>query len=298
MRNIGLQLNDAKTAYLTTAPALASCLPGTNANAEGLKILGRIFRLEENTAQEITNRIGIGLSKYGSLRKILRANTPIEHRLRIYRACIGQAVLWECETWHLTRRNLQRLRGFELKIMRSMIPPPPEHRAQTTTEKIEAHQAHIRKILREKKHLTLDRTWLKRFYGWAGHVSRLPEERWAKKLLKFKSVSWWRHQQGLERGHRHTKRRGNVSRWENAIVRYHPRHENWQPTAADRIEWPKYFERFEKAIFGKNCPTISILRTMCDRIKIRKSPGLLGIGGDRDPVGTLWIEIKIRGTGI
>ena len=181
---IGLELNELKTAYITTSPALASRLPGSNQNKEGMKILGRIFKLSENTTQEeMTAKIGAALAKYARLRNVLRAKTPIEHRLRIMKACIGQTMLWGCETWHVTRRNLQRVRRAEMKILRSMIPPPPENDQQTVSQKIEAHKAHIRTILEQKQYLPLDRVWLKRFYVWAGHTARLPEQRWAKRAL-------------------------------------------------------------------------------------------------------------------
>ena len=92
LAQIGLSFNEAKTSYLTTSPAMAAKLPGTNANKEGLKILGRTFKLTENTGEEETRKIGAVWGKFHSIRRILSAPTPLPHRLTIFKACIGHDV--------------------------------------------------------------------------------------------------------------------------------------------------------------------------------------------------------------
>ena len=124
LQQAGLEINEAKTAYLTTHPASAHHLPGTNANQVGVKILGRTFTLSENTPQDMDIKIGIAWSKFNRLRHILKAETPLPHRLRIFKCCVGQALLWASETWHLTRRRLQRIRGIELAMMKTLIKCP------------------------------------------------------------------------------------------------------------------------------------------------------------------------------
>ena len=106
LQHIGLELNPAKTSYITTSPALATKLPGTNENDQGMRILGRIFRLKENTSQDIKAKIGTAWGKYTKIRHILKAPTDLAHRLRILQACVGQSLLWSCESWHITRRHL------------------------------------------------------------------------------------------------------------------------------------------------------------------------------------------------
>ena len=222
-----------------------------------MRILGRIFKLTDNTSQDITAKIGTAWSKYHRLKHILRARTALDHRLRILKACIIQSLLWSCESWHITRKNLQRIRGAEMAMLRSMIPPPQNsHPDMTTSQKIEEHKAHIRSILQKHKYISADRTWVKRYHGWAGHISRLPPQRWARQMLEFKNVAWWRQQQQTDTGHRHTKTRGNISRWENALVRYHQDHSDWGKKARDRFDWPRSFAAFEKATFGPNSPHI------------------------------------------
>ena len=193
-------------------------------NQEGLRILVRTFKFQENTAEEIDARIGMAWGKYHSLKRILTAPTPLPHRLTILKACIGQSLLWGSETWHPTQRSLQKLRGAELRMHKAMIPPPPGADRQKDPDFHEKHKHHIREILRQNQYIGFDRQWLKRYHGWAGHVARLGGERWARKLLDFKNIKWWRAQQQLKTGHRHSKRRGNISKWEASLVRHHPWH--------------------------------------------------------------------------
>ena len=254
LQTAGLEINDDKTAFLTTHPASAHHLPGINANETGMKILGRTFKLMDNTPQDMDAKIGIAWSKFNRLRHILRAETPLPHRLRIFKSCVGQALLWASETWHLTRRRLQRIRGIELSMMKTLIKCPRLPPEATSQERYAAHKAHIRYTLKTQKYEHLDRVWARRYYSWAGHLARLPPNRLAKQALLTQNLAWWRQQQRNPEGHRHTRRRGNISRWENALGRHHPKHELWQDTAQFRDRWNLYYPTFEKRLFGTHCP--------------------------------------------
>ena len=107
LSKIGLRLNSEKTSYLTTLPARAAKLPGSCLNKEGLLIVGRRFRLQDNTSEELSRRINSTWAKFGSIRHILRQPTALKHRLKIVVACLYQSLLWSSESWHVTRRRCQ-----------------------------------------------------------------------------------------------------------------------------------------------------------------------------------------------
>ena len=176
-------------------------------------MLGRTLTLHDNTDQEVTRKIAAAWGRFSKLKRLLRAPTSLDHRLRILEACIGQSVMWAAESWHITRRRLQRIRGMELRMLKSMIPPPyyPPDTPEDTLHDL--HKQHIRETVTKHNYIGMDRMWVKKCYMWAGHVARLPGNRWASKALREKNVGWWRSQQQLPEGHRHTKRRGNLSRW-------------------------------------------------------------------------------------
>ena len=250
----GLCLNPEKTSYLTTHPSSAHVLPGQNANQTGLKILGRTFTLSDNTQQDMDQKIAGAWGRFNRLRHILNAATPLPHRLRILKSCVGQSLLWASETWHITRRRLQRIRGVELAMMKTLIPCPYLAKDAPVSERCEAHKAHIRKTLKAHKYEGLDRVWVRKYFSWARTSCATPPERLARKALHTKSLAWWRHQQTLPQGHRHEKRRGNLSRWENVLGRHHPLHHNWPQTASRRKEWTDSFSIFEARVFGVNSP--------------------------------------------
>ena len=70
----------------------------------------------------------------------------------------------------------------------------------------------------------------------------------------FPDVLWWRNQQKNPDGHRHTKTSGNLSRLENALIRYHPSHENWLSAAKNRTSWDQQAAIFSTRITGKTPP--------------------------------------------
>ena len=254
LRVIGLEINPDKTSYLTTTPKASPTLPGNSANQTGLKILGRTFTLGDSTLEDMNRKIATAWGKFNRLRHVLGANTPLQHRLRIFKACVGQSLLWAAETWHVTRRRLQKMRGVELQMMKTLIKRPYFPQDIPDSEKHAQHKAHIRQTLEEHKYIGLDRTWLKKYHGWAGHLGRLDEQRIAKRAMRTQNVSWWKTQQANPEGHRHSKRAGNLSRWEGVLCRHHPCHDRWWEATRDRERWQKSFPEFERRTFGPHCP--------------------------------------------
>ena len=85
--------------------------------------------------------------------------------------------------------------------------------------------------------------------------ARLPPTRWAKFMAEYRNLSWWRAQQSNPDGYRHTKTRGNISRLENALGRYHPAHKKWIPAAQNRETWKALAAIFSERITGTPCPS-------------------------------------------
>ena len=251
---IGLQCNHEKTAFITTNNTQAQMLPGKDASKEGMRILGRTFAIEENTDKEISRKIGEVWGKFARLRRVLTTPHNLEHRLAVFKACIGQSLLWASESWIITRKRLQRLRGMELKMLKMMIPRIDTIKAFLLEQQHQLHKAHVRETTQKLGYYGLDREWVKKFYNWAGHLARLPGDRWAQQAQKERPLKWWRHQQTLEGGARHRQRRGNISRWEAILERHHPQHSKWSTAATDRELWKDMFPVFEMRVFGENHP--------------------------------------------
>ena len=86
---------------------------------EGFKVLGTIFTLTGGTEREIAHRISCAWGKFYELWPILkRKDTSVHKRLKLFNAVVGRSVLWGCESWTLSRREMRRLRSVQREMMR------------------------------------------------------------------------------------------------------------------------------------------------------------------------------------
>ena len=249
-QNLGLRLNAEKTSFLTTLPNRGKTLPGKCVSDSGLPVVGRMFQLRDNTADEVARRIQMSWSKYHSLKPILRQKTPLSHRLAILNACVYQSLLWGSHSWTVTRKRCQQLRGFEKQIMRGLIPCPKSFQDLPRDEKFQKWDDLVSQTLAAENHTSLDQRWLGRWHGWAGHTARLPASRWALRTQQHRNISWWRGQQDFESGFRHHGKRAHLARWENVLDRYHPLKHRWEISARNREEWARGKNDFIFRVLG------------------------------------------------
>ena len=87
-------------------------------------VLGRVIGPPDSTDRDIDYKLKLGLQKFLGLRGILRERAPILSRLRIFNATVSQTVLRGAASWHLTRRRLQKIRGFHLRCLRHIAQQP------------------------------------------------------------------------------------------------------------------------------------------------------------------------------
>ena len=157
LQAVGLAVNAGKTQYLTNHPPVrCHCLPGQNKTGEGMLILGRIFDIGETTAEDMSRKEVSAWSQFRRIRHVLRQNTSLAHRFRILQSCVLQRILWGCESWVLTKKRLQHLRGLHTKMLRSMLPCPGAFEGLEVGEKILEHSRHVRSLLKRAGFLLLD----------------------------------------------------------------------------------------------------------------------------------------------
>jgi hypothetical protein len=84
--------------------------------------LGMTVTNQNFIQEEIKRRLNLGNTCYHSVRNLLSSRVLSRNiKIRIYKSIILPAVLYGCETWSLTLREIHRLRVFENRMLRKIF---------------------------------------------------------------------------------------------------------------------------------------------------------------------------------
>ena len=98
-------------------------------------------------------------------------------KIKIYRTIILPVVLYGCETWSLTLREVRRLRVFENRVLRRIFGPK---RDEETGEWRKLHNEELSDLYSSTNTVRVIKS---RRMRWAGHVARMGERRAAYRVL-------------------------------------------------------------------------------------------------------------------
>ena len=94
------------------------------ARVEEFKYLGTALTNQNYIQEEIKNRLKAGNACYHSVQNLLSSSLLSKNlKITIYRTIILPVVLYGCETWSLTLREVRRLGVFENQVFRTMFGP-------------------------------------------------------------------------------------------------------------------------------------------------------------------------------
>lgn len=228
----GLHVNEKKTEYLLLSRdevAVRKRLqPLVTENRKfkrvrEFKYLGTVFNEGGSCEAEINARIQAGNRCYHSLGQLLKArNLSRQVKIRLYKTLIQPVVMYGCETWSIRRQDYCKLLVFERKVLRKIFGPVQD---ATTGEWRIRHNEELNSIYRHPTIVGLVRS--KRL-EWAGHVSRMRENRWPVNLLNF--VSQGKRPRGRPRKRWSDGLREDLNQLGIDMT-------NWQHKAADRHGW-------------------------------------------------------------
>ena len=182
--------------------------------------LGSVVNGNNSIEEEIKQRIVQGNKAYFANLALFRSKlVSRKAKLRLYHTIIRPVVTYAYETWVLKESDKQKLLVFERKILRRIYGPIKEidgtWRLRRNNE--------LYKIIRNQNIINFIQAQRLR---WFGHVHRLPEERFVKRIYKWKPFG--------------TRAQGRPkSRWEDDVVEDLKvmRIRNWNKKTSDRIEW-------------------------------------------------------------
>jgi hypothetical protein len=97
---------------------------------------------DQNCMQEdIKSRLNSGNACYHSVQSLLSSRLLSKNvKVKIYKTIIPPVVLYGCETWSLTLREVHRLRVFENKVLRRIFGPK---RDEVTGERRKLHNEEL-----------------------------------------------------------------------------------------------------------------------------------------------------------
>jgi hypothetical protein len=134
--------------------------------------LGTTLTDQNQMHEEIKSRLNLGNACYHSVQSLLSSRLLSRNlKVKLYKTRILPVVLYGCETWSLTLREVHRLRVFENRVLRRIFGPKRDE-ATGKCRKLHSGELHILysspDIIRQIK---------SRRMRWAGHVARMGEGR-------------------------------------------------------------------------------------------------------------------------
>uniref|UniRef100_A0A8R1DI38 Endonuclease/exonuclease/phosphatase domain-containing protein n=2 Tax=Caenorhabditis japonica TaxID=281687 RepID=A0A8R1DI38_CAEJA len=150
----GLNINPSKTQILMNKYVTRSDIDILNTRMKSpkkVKYLGRTFADDGSLTEEVARRIRAGWAAFNAIRREL-LQSPQKTRIRLLTTTVIPAMTYGCETWTSKEADTKRLQRAVSNMFEIAGCDPPDMEKQVLRRKLK----------------------------WAGHVSRMKYDRWAK----------------------------------------------------------------------------------------------------------------------
>ncbi|VDO08661.1 unnamed protein product [Brugia timori] len=222
----GLTMNAKKTKILTNKTNQKTITINGNKIdiTEDATYLGQTISFTNRTDKEVNTRVTKAWAKYWSLRNIFKGPFNIYHKCQIFNMCIIPTLTYGCQTWTLKKNILEKIRVTQNAMERSMLNVriKDKIRIEKIKRKLKFNEDAIRYVRRQK-------------WGWAGHITRLNDDRWTY------LTTFWQPRNGKRRRGKQKKR------WKEDFENF-LRHKTFDRIAQNRKEWERLQETF--ALYG------------------------------------------------
>lgn len=135
--------------------------------------LGQTVSFQDKSNKEISRRISQGWKKYWSLKNILKSKATKNIKSKVMISCVSPTLLYGSQTWAPTVSQHRRLQSTHQSMKRSIL-------GLKIADKVRNTQ--INKML-NLHNISIEARRLK--WKWAGHVARMNNSRWAKKITEW-----------------------------------------------------------------------------------------------------------------
>ena len=93
-------------------------------SVEEFKYLGKTLTNQNSMQEEIKSRLKLGNACYHSVQKLLSSTLLSKNvKIKMYRTIILPDILYGCENWSQTLREVHRLRVFQNSVLKRIFVP-------------------------------------------------------------------------------------------------------------------------------------------------------------------------------
>lgn len=185
---------------------------------EEFKYLGQILSFKNKMSKTIDDRVSAAWRTFWALKKFLISKLPMYHKRKLMDSVILPVLTYGAQTWTLTCADERRLQAEQKAMERRILKISLlQHETNESIRNI----TKIKDVLEKARELKWD---------WAGHVQRMPDDRWTK------SIENWNPKDGKRnRGHQ-------LKRWRDDIKQVGLG--RWRTKAEDRKLWKNLRETY------------------------------------------------------
>lgn len=215
---VGLRMNQSKTKVMSNKTKRRVEVDGTEiAYVDEYVYLGQIISFENRQNKEIDRRIDNAWKSFWSMKEYMKGDLPISLKRVLIDTCILPILTYGAQTWSLTEAQKTKLKVCQRAMERSILGVKRTDRIRNT-------------ILRERTGLTdVGFKSAKLKWEWAGHICRMPPNKWAKVVTQWTPPNV-RRPRGRPR-----------KRWSDDVHCFDP---DWKNRALDRESWRSMGETF------------------------------------------------------
>ena len=173
----GLEINVSKTEYVVFGGTGLDLKIGTAQvkNTKTFKYLGVRLTASGGSSDEICSRMGQAKSAIRQLNSLLWSTKITKHtKIRIYKAIVESIGTYGAELWEISKRNKTRIKAMEMEFWRRSC-------QLTRMDKVRNTEIRARMGIDIDIIETIEVKRLK----WYGHIQRMSEERWPKKICEW-----------------------------------------------------------------------------------------------------------------
>ena len=230
-----------------TAQVVCQGIPvARSPKASGFKVLGAQITFDNRFHVELAKRISKAWRAFAAIASWLRERSAsLKLRMALLDACVAQTLFWGACSWNLTRRDCERVRGVQQKMVRSMLRVRP-----LAGEGVQHYMARTNRLVSDaiaRHSLPFDQQYFQRMFKFAGHVARMISYDPRRLTLCIMNYKDWKYISKLQQihGSQLHYRRLRTWRWERPLIKYmgpdwkdHAQHiPTWMSALSSYLAW-------------------------------------------------------------